>query len=53
MHCTGIGKAMLADLSEGKVYRYMEKDLTVYTIIQLQMSKAKRRLEVTKTGVCD
>ena len=31
MHCTGIGKAMLANLSEEEISAYLQKKLTVYT----------------------
>ena len=49
MHCTGIGKAMLANLSEEEINRYMEKDLTVYTDHTItDVSKLKRELEVTR-----
>ena len=49
MHCTGIGKAMLANLSEEEINRYMEKALTVYTDHTItDVSKLKRELEVTR-----
>ena len=31
MHCTGIGKAMLANLSEEEINAYLQRDLAVYT----------------------
>ncbi|HAX51019.1 IclR family transcriptional regulator [Muricomes intestini] len=31
MHCTGLGKAMLANMSQKKIASYLERDLTAYT----------------------
>lgn len=49
MHCTGIGKAMLANLSEEEIQEYLEKELTIYTDHTISdAAQLRKELEVTR-----
>lgn len=49
MHCTGIGKAMLSNLPEKEIERYLEKDLAAYTDSTItNKEELKKELEITR-----
>lgn len=49
MHCTGIGKAMLANLSQEEIGHYLEKPLTAYTESTItDREEMKAELEATR-----
>lgn len=49
MHCTGIGKAMLANLPEEEIQNYLKKELTVYTDHTISDTyQLRKELEVTR-----
>lgn len=49
MHCTGIGKAMLANLSRDEIEKYLEKSLTAYTDHTIVSTpELREELEITR-----
>ena len=49
MHCTGIGKAMLSNLPEEDIAKYLEKTLSAYTEETITDSEVlKKELEITR-----